>query len=256
MDLLYPFCVYFVEPSFCTWEPSSQQAGLCLRDLPIVTLVVGMPFRGILEGIHPQPTKKIKVSCHPTIEVSYEKLTTSQCIPIFLPKFNSKLKPWNWLSKDDESGGVSNFGRGTLFGLEHQVYRTRIFKQTHHIYWQMYIGLWAMAPNQGVQNGTLTCAHNWCRIYRWSDPFFLEGGKAGVNSGSILVKQTKFSQGIYSWLQPPTCSNRSTTNWTHSWTQIGKMVVFHGRTSMASKWLTLFGKNFQSHQYTTKKLWK
>ena len=204
----------------------------------------------------PQPTKKIKVSCHPTIEVSYEKLTTSQCIPIFLPKFNSKLKPWNWLSKDDESGGVSNFGRGTLFGLEHQVYRTRIFKQTHHIYWQMYIGLWAMAPNQGVQNGTLTCAHNWCRIYRWSDPFFLEGGKAGVNSGSILVKQTKFSQEFI------VDSNRQHARIIRlpigltPGLKLGKWWCSMAEPQWhPSDWYFLVKtKNFQSHQYTTKKV--
>lgn len=57
MDLLYIslVCLFcWTEPSFFTWEPSSQQAGLHLRDLPIVTLVVGMKVS------HPPANDKIQ----------------------------------------------------------------------------------------------------------------------------------------------------------------------------------------------------
>lgn len=132
--------------------------------------------------------------------------------------------------------GVSNFGRN------HQVYRTKESSNKHILFIGKRIlayGLWLQIRVSKTEHWF---EHNWCHISHWVIHFFW-GGK-GVNSGSILIKHTNFSQEfIYSWLQPPTCSNHSTTNWTHPWTQIGKMVVFHGRTSMASKWLILFGKN-------------
>lgn len=257
MDLLYPFCVYFVEPSFCTWEPSSQQAGLCLRDLPIVTLVVGMPFRGILEGI-PPPSQRKKSKCH-VIPLLKFPMKNWQLHNVSLYSSQSLIANWSLeigCQRMMNRGGCQTLG-GAHFSVWNIKYTGQESSNKHIIFIGKCIlayGLWLQIRVSKTEHWL---AHNWCHISHWVIHFFWGG--QGQDQFRVNPRKTHpFFSGVYSWLQPPTCSNHSTTNWTHPWTQIGKMVVFHGRTSMASKWLILFGKtkNFQSHQYTTKKLWK